>query len=59
MGRRLSFQRHINIMEKYALKERLGEGSYGIVWKAQRGNNFMAVKVIEGVNFFRKDDVES
>jgi|JI6StandDraft_1071083.scaffolds.fasta_scaffold06699_5 serine/threonine protein kinase len=46
-------------MEKYALKERLGEGSYGVVWRAMRGDRAYAVKIINGVNAFRKDEVES
>jgi serine/threonine protein kinase len=46
-------------MEKYVFKEKLGEGSYGVVWRVLREgtNNSYAIKVIEGVNFFRKEEV--
>lgn len=41
------------------MKEKLGEGSYGTVWRATRDGRMYAVKIIGGVNFFRKDEVES
>jgi hypothetical protein len=42
-------------MEKYILKDSLGEGSYGVVWRASYGTNTLAVKIISGVNYFRKE----
>jgi serine/threonine protein kinase len=42
-------------MEKYVLKDRLGEGSYGVVWKATNETNTLAIKIISGVNYFLKE----
>lgn len=42
-------------MEKYIVKEKIGEGSYGTVVRVEKDGISYAIKRITGVNLFRKD----